>query len=118
MYLFIEKGLREGISYIAKRYAKVINKYINDYDSKKDRAFWETYILWSNTTESLARKMNHIVQNKSQVTKGIRWMKKKEIGQVNFKSSVNIQGSNKQEKKRIYFNLLNLQEHLPKMVYQ
>ena len=25
-------------------------------------------------------------------------MKKKEIGQVNFKSSVNIQGSNKQEK--------------------
>ena len=62
--------------------------------------------------------MNHIVQNKSQVTKGIRWMKKKEIGQVNFKSSVTIQGSNKQEKKRIYFNLLNLQEHLPKMVYQ
>ena len=39
MYLFIEKGLREGISYIAKRYAKVINKYINDNDSKKDRAF-------------------------------------------------------------------------------
>ena len=34
-YLFIEKGLRAGISYIAKRYAKVNNKYINDYDPKK-----------------------------------------------------------------------------------
>ena len=31
-YLFIEKWLRRGISYIAKRYAKANNKYMNDYD--------------------------------------------------------------------------------------
>ena len=38
-YLFIEKGLRGGISYIAKRYAEANNKYINDYDPKKPSTF-------------------------------------------------------------------------------
>ena len=38
-YLFIEKGLRGGISYIAKRYAKANNKYMNDYDPKKQPTF-------------------------------------------------------------------------------
>ena len=37
-YLFIKKGLRGGISYIAKRYTKANNKYMNDYDPKKPRA--------------------------------------------------------------------------------
>ena len=38
-YLFIEKGLRRGISYITKRYVKANNKYINDYDPKKPSIF-------------------------------------------------------------------------------
>ena len=38
-YLFIEKGLRGGISYIAKRYAKANNKYMNNYDPKKQSTF-------------------------------------------------------------------------------
>ena len=38
-YLFIEKELREGISCIAKRYAKANNKYMNDYDPKKQSTF-------------------------------------------------------------------------------
>ena len=39
MYLFIEKGLRGGIFYIAKRYAKANNKYMRDYDSNKPSTF-------------------------------------------------------------------------------
>ena len=39
MYLFIEKWLRGGISYIAKRYAKANNKYIENYDSTKPSKF-------------------------------------------------------------------------------
>ena len=38
-YLFIEKGLRGGISYIAKRYTKANNKHMNNYDSKKPSQF-------------------------------------------------------------------------------
>ena len=35
MYLFIEKGLRGGISYIAKSYSEANNKYMKDYDPAK-----------------------------------------------------------------------------------
>ena len=38
-YLFIEKGLRGGISYIAKRYSEANNKYMKDYDPKKPSKF-------------------------------------------------------------------------------
>ena len=38
-YLFIEKGCRGGISYIAKKYAKANNKYMNVYDAKKPSTF-------------------------------------------------------------------------------
>ena len=46
-YLFIEKWLRGGISYIAKRYAKANDKYMNDYDPKKPSKFI-TYLDMNN----------------------------------------------------------------------
>ena len=39
IHLFIEKGMRGGISYIAKRYCKANNKYVKDYDSNKDISY-------------------------------------------------------------------------------
>ena len=36
MHLFIEKGVRGGISYIAKRHSKANNKYMKSYDEYKE----------------------------------------------------------------------------------
>ena len=47
MYLFIEKGLRGGISYVAKRYAKANNKCMKNYDPKKPSKFI-TYLDMNN----------------------------------------------------------------------
>ena len=43
-YLFIEKGLGGGISYIAKRFAKANNEYLNDYDPKNHQRLYHTLI--------------------------------------------------------------------------
>ena len=42
----IEKGLRGGISYIAKRYAKANNKYIKNYNPKKFVTFLDMNKLY------------------------------------------------------------------------
>ena len=47
MYLFIKKGLRGGISYIAKRYSEANNKYMKNYDPKKPSKFI-TYLDMNN----------------------------------------------------------------------
>ena len=38
-HLFIEKGLRGGISYISKRFSKPNNKYMKNYDPTKESKF-------------------------------------------------------------------------------
>ena len=47
MYLFIEKGLRGGISYIAKRYGEANNKYMKSFDTEKPSKFI-TYLAMNN----------------------------------------------------------------------
>ena len=39
IYLIVEKGLRGSISYIAYRYSKPNNKYLNDYDKNKESSY-------------------------------------------------------------------------------
>ena len=41
MYLLIEKGLRGGISYIAKRYSEANSKYKKNYDLTKPSIYFE-----------------------------------------------------------------------------
>ena len=47
MYLYIEKGSKGGISYIAKRYWETNNKYMKSYDSTKLSKFI-TYLDMNN----------------------------------------------------------------------
>ena len=65
-YLFIEKGLRGGISYIDKRYAKANNKYMNDYDPKKP----STFITYLDMYDLYGWAMNECLPYE-----GFKWLK-------------------------------------------
>ena len=65
-YLFIEKGLRGGISYIAKRCAKANNKYMNDYDPKKQ----STFISYLHMNNLYGRAMSEYLPYE-----GFEWLK-------------------------------------------
>ena len=66
-YLFIEKGLRGGISYIAERYAKANNKYLNDYDPKKP----STFITYLDMNNLYGWRMSEYLPYE-----GLKWLKK------------------------------------------
>ena len=39
MHFFIEKGMRGGISYIAKKYCRANNEFVKGYDKGKENFF-------------------------------------------------------------------------------
>ena len=36
MYIFLDKGIKGGVSYISNKYSKANNKYLKSYDPKQD----------------------------------------------------------------------------------
>ena len=81
-YLFIEKGLRGGISYIAKRHSKANNKYCPDYDKNKP----STFISYLGMNNLYGRAMNEYLPYK-----GFEWLEnidKFDIMSINEKSSI------------------------------
>ena len=51
-HLFVEKGMRGGISILLKRYCKANNKYLNDYGSYRSDSYI-IYYLDSNDLKGL-----------------------------------------------------------------
>ena len=74
MYLFIEKGLRGGISYIANRYGKANNKYMKEYDEKAP----SKYIMYLDANNLYGWAMCQYLP-----TGGFRWFTKKDIQELN-----------------------------------
>ena len=81
MYLFIEKELRGGISYIAKRFSEAKNKYMKNYDPKKPSKFI-TYLDMNN--------LYGWAVNGYLPYSGFKWLKNVDEFDVNSKSETEI----------------------------
>ena len=73
MHLFIEKGMRDGVSYIAKRYSKANNKYMSDYDGGKENV----YIMYSDANNLHGWAMMQYLPYG-----GFKWLTKNEINKL------------------------------------
>ena len=77
MLLFIEKGIRGSISYIAKRYSKVNNKYMKDYDNTKETI----YIMYFDASNLYGSAMSEYLPYG-----GFEWMTEEEINNFDLSS--------------------------------
>ena len=73
MFQFIEKGMRGGISYIANRYGKANNKYMNKYDEKAS----SKYIMYLHANNLYGWAMSQYLP-----TGSFRWMTEKQIDKI------------------------------------
>ena len=70
MHLFIEKGMRGGFSYIAKRHSKANNNYMKSYDSSKE----STYISYLDANNLYGCAMSQYLP-----CDRFKWLNQKEI---------------------------------------
>ena len=73
MHLFIEKGMRGGISYIAKRHSKANNKYMKDDDGSECNSIEESvFIMYLDANNLYGRAMTQYLPYG-----GFNWSSKK-----------------------------------------
>ena len=70
MFLFIEKGMRGGISYITNRYGKANNKYMKNYNPEEA----SKYIMYLDANNLYGWAMSQYLP-----TGGFRWLTEKEV---------------------------------------
>ena len=70
MHLFIEKGMREGISYIAKRHSKANNKFMQSYHVNEPN----TFIVYLDADNLYGWAMSQYLRYN-----GFKWLNQKEI---------------------------------------
>ena len=73
MFQFIEKGMHGGVSYIANRYGKAKNKYMNKYDEKAPSRF----VMYLDCNNLYGHSMSQSLPYSS-----FRWMTDKEISKI------------------------------------
>ena len=73
MFQFIEKGMRGRVSYIANRYGKANNKYMEEYDEESP----SKYIMYLDANNLYGSAMSQYLP-----TGNFRWMTDKEINKV------------------------------------
>ena len=70
MYIFFEKGMRGGVSYISNTYSKVNNKYLKSYDPKQE----SKHIIYLDANILYVYAMSQFLR-----TSGLKWIDPKEF---------------------------------------